>query len=82
MGLGSGGGSNAAASANTTLFRRLVWEGSVPLEIRIDQKELPADSDRGLGESYYLQVRTVPDGDLQSLESVLIRMQHVYRSPA
>ena len=56
-GLGSGGGNNAAASANTTLFRRLVWEGSVPLEIRIDQKELPADSDRGLGESYYLQVR-------------------------
>jgi len=59
LGLGSGGGSSAAASANTTLFRRLVWEGSVPLEIRIDQKELPADSDRGLGESYYLQVRAL-----------------------
>ncbi|KIM31926.1 hypothetical protein M408DRAFT_327313 [Serendipita vermifera MAFF 305830] len=57
MGLGSGGGgSSAATSANTTLFRRLIWEGSIPLEIRIDQKELPADSDRGLGESYYLQV--------------------------
>jgi hypothetical protein len=57
VGLGSGAGGNAATSAGTTLFRRLVWEGSVPLEIRIDQKELPADSDRGLGESYYMQVR-------------------------
>ncbi|CAG7854307.1 Autophagy protein 5 {ECO:0000256/RuleBase:RU361202} [Serendipita indica DSM 11827] len=56
VGLGSGAGSAASASATTTLFRRLVWEGSVPLEIRIDQKELPAESDRGLGESYYLQV--------------------------
>ncbi|KAG8835040.1 autophagy protein 5 [Serendipita sp. 399] len=57
MGLGSGAGPNSGvASATTTLFRRLIWEGSVPLEIRIDQKELPADSDRGLGESYYLQV--------------------------
>jgi autophagy-related protein 5 len=65
MGLGSGAGNNAAASANTTLFRRLIWEGSVPLEIRIDQKELPADSDRGLGESYYLQVRATPEAYLQ-----------------
>ncbi|KAG8773359.1 autophagy protein 5, partial [Serendipita sp. 398] len=57
QGLGSGaGGNNNVTSATTTLFRRLIWEGSVPLEIRIDQKELPADSDRGLGESYYLQV--------------------------
>lgn len=40
-------------SANTTLFRRLVWEGTVPLEIRIDGKELPADADRGL-DSYYV----------------------------
>lgn len=63
VGLGSGGGSNAATSANTTLFRRLIWEGNVPLEIRIDQKELPADSDRGLGESYYLQVNNL-SGDL------------------
>ena len=55
-GLGSGSGGTASASATTTLFRRLIWEGSVPMEIRIDQKELPAESDRGLGESYYLQV--------------------------
>ncbi|KAG8936685.1 autophagy protein 5 [Tulasnella sp. 419] len=40
--------------AATSLFRRLVWEGTVPLEIRIDGKELPAGSDRGL-ECYYIQ---------------------------
>lgn len=39
---------------HTTLFRRLTWEGSVPLEIRVDPKELPANSDRGL-ECYYIQ---------------------------
>ncbi|EJD40914.1 autophagy protein 5 [Auricularia subglabra TFB-10046 SS5] len=44
--------------ASTTLFRRLVWEGTVPLEIRIDPKELPAGSDRGL-ESYYVQAPRV-----------------------
>lgn len=58
-GLGSAVGGSAATSAATTLFRRLVWEGSVPLEIRIDPKELPADSDRGLGECYYLQASRV-----------------------
>jgi autophagy-related protein 5 len=41
------------ASANTTLFRRLVWEGSVPVEIRINPSQLPAESDRGL-ESYFV----------------------------
>lgn len=40
--------------ASTQLFRRLVWEGTIPLEIRIDSKELPAGSDRNL-ESYYIQ---------------------------
>ncbi|KAG6915400.1 hypothetical protein DXG01_011719 [Tephrocybe rancida] len=39
---------------HTTLFRRLTWEGTVPLEIRVDPKELPANSDRGL-ECYYIQ---------------------------
>ncbi|KAF5320989.1 hypothetical protein D9619_001418 [Psilocybe cf. subviscida] len=39
---------------NTTLFRRLTWEGTVPLEIRVDSKELPANSDRGL-ECYFIQ---------------------------
>lgn len=53
MGLGSGGGSAMNASANTTLFRRLVWEGSVPVEIRINPSQLPAESDRGL-ESYFV----------------------------
>ncbi|KIL68948.1 hypothetical protein M378DRAFT_120231, partial [Amanita muscaria Koide BX008] len=43
---------------HTTLFRRLSWEGSVPLEIRVDSKELPANSDRGL-ESYYMQAPRV-----------------------
>ncbi|KAI0033448.1 autophagy protein Apg5-domain-containing protein [Vararia minispora EC-137] len=38
----------AASPASTTLFRRLVWEGTVPLEIRVDPKELPANSNRGL----------------------------------
>ncbi|KAG8719314.1 autophagy protein 5 [Ceratobasidium sp. 394] len=40
--------------ASTQLFRRLVWEGTVPIEIKIDGKELPAGSDRNL-ESYYIQ---------------------------
>lgn len=44
--------------ASTTLFRRLTWEGTVPLDIHIDAKELPANSDRGL-ESYYIQAPRV-----------------------
>ncbi|KAM5533044.1 hypothetical protein V8D89_013312 [Ganoderma adspersum] len=44
--------------ASTTLFRRLTWEGTVPLEVRVDPKELPANSDRGL-ECYYLQAPRV-----------------------
>ena len=47
-----------AADYNTTLFRRLTWEGTVPLEIRVDSKELPANSDRGL-ECYYIQAPRV-----------------------
>ncbi|KAG6878528.1 hypothetical protein C0993_004426 [Termitomyces sp. T159_Od127] len=43
-----------ATDYHTTLFRRLTWEGTVPLEIRVDPKELPANSDRGL-ECYYIQ---------------------------
>lgn len=44
--------------ASTVLFRRLCWEGTVPLEIRVDPKELPANSDRGL-ECYYAQAPRV-----------------------
>jgi autophagy-related protein 5 len=44
--------------ASTTLFRRLTWEGTVPIEVRVDSKELPANSDRGL-ECYYLQAPRV-----------------------
>ena len=44
--------------ASTTLFRRLTWEGTVPLEIRVDPNELPANSDRGL-ECYYIQAPRV-----------------------
>lgn len=43
---------------NTSLFRRLIWEGTVPLEIHVDPKELPANSNRGL-EYYYLQAPRV-----------------------
>lgn len=43
---------------HTTLFRRLTWAGTVPLEIRVDSKELPANSDRGL-EYYYIQAPRV-----------------------
>lgn len=42
------------ADYNTSLFRRMSWEGTVPLEIRVDPKELPANSDRGL-ECYFIQ---------------------------
>ncbi|KAF9509400.1 hypothetical protein BS47DRAFT_1301504 [Hydnum rufescens UP504] len=41
-------------SAAITLFRRLVFDGTVPIEIKIDLKELPANSDRSL-EYYYIQ---------------------------
>ena len=44
--------------ASTTLFRRLTWEGTVPLEIRVDSKELPANSNRGL-ECYFIQAARV-----------------------
>jgi autophagy-related protein 5 len=47
-----------ATDYHTTLFRRLSWDGTVPLEIRIDSKELPANSDRGL-ECYYMQAPRV-----------------------
>lgn len=43
---------------NTALFRRLTWEGTVPLEVRVDPKELPANSDRGL-ECYFVQAPRV-----------------------
>ena len=44
--------------ASTALFRRLTWEGTVPLEIRVDPSELPANSDRGL-ECYFVQAPRV-----------------------
>jgi len=44
--------------ASTALFRRLAWEGTVPLEIRVDSRELPANSDRGL-ECYFVQAPRV-----------------------
>ncbi|EJD02724.1 autophagy protein 5 [Fomitiporia mediterranea MF3/22] len=44
--------------ASTTLFRRLAWEGTVPLEIHVDPAELPANSDRGL-ECYFIQAPRV-----------------------
>jgi autophagy-related protein 5 len=44
--------------ASVSLFRRLLWEGTVPLEIHIDSKELPAGSDRGL-DSYYIQASRI-----------------------
>ncbi|KAH9963809.1 autophagy protein Apg5-domain-containing protein [Russula dissimulans] len=47
-----------SSPASTTLFRRLVWEGTVPLEIRVDSKELPANSNRGL-ECYFIQAPRV-----------------------
>lgn len=47
-----------ATSASVALFRRLSWEGAVPLEIRVDPKELPANSNRGL-ECYYIQAPRV-----------------------
>jgi autophagy-related protein 5 len=47
-----------STSAATTLFRRLTWEGTIPVEIRVDPKELPANSDRGL-ECYYIQAPRV-----------------------
>ncbi|KAL4074331.1 autophagy protein Apg5-domain-containing protein [Scleroderma citrinum] len=50
--------SSFTTSASVTLFRRLTWEGTVPLEIRVDPKELPANSDRGL-ECYYIQAPRV-----------------------
>ncbi|KAG1716086.1 hypothetical protein ID866_1058 [Astraeus odoratus] len=50
--------SSFATSASVALFRRLAWEGTVPLEIRVDPKELPANSDRGL-ECYYIQAPRV-----------------------
>ena len=50
--------SSFSTSASTTLFRRLTWEGTVPLEIRVDPKELPANSDRGL-ECYFMQAPRV-----------------------
>jgi autophagy-related protein 5 len=49
---------NMAIPASTILFRRLTWDGTVPLEIRVDSKELPANSNRGL-ECYFIQAARV-----------------------
>ncbi|EIW82563.1 autophagy protein 5 [Coniophora puteana RWD-64-598 SS2] len=49
---------SSSTPAATTLFRRLSWEGTVPLEIRVAPQELPANSDRGL-ECYYIQAPRV-----------------------
>ncbi|KAF8891669.1 autophagy protein Apg5-domain-containing protein [Infundibulicybe gibba] len=51
-------GKDRTTDYHTTLFRRLTWEGTVPLEIRVDPKELPANSDRGL-ECYFIQAPRV-----------------------
>lgn len=57
--VGSGGASkDKTTDYHTALFRRLSWEGTVPIEIRVDPKELPANSDRGL-ECYYIQAPRV-----------------------
>lgn len=50
--------STFSTPASTSLFRRLAWEGTVPLEIHVDPMELPANSDRGL-ECYYVQAPRV-----------------------
>lgn len=50
--------STFSTPASTALFRRLTWEGTVPLEIRVDPNQLPANSDRGL-ECYYVQAPRV-----------------------
>lgn len=55
---GQGGAKDRITDYHTTLFRRLTWEGTVPLEIRVDTKELPANSNRGL-ECYYVQAPRV-----------------------
>jgi autophagy-related protein 5 len=55
---GAASGMNMFTPASTTLFRRLTWEGTVPLEIRVDSKELPANSNRGL-ECYFIQAPRV-----------------------
>ena len=52
------GGKDKTTDYHTALFRRLAWEGTVPFEIRVDPKELPANSDRGL-ECYYIQAPRV-----------------------
>lgn len=53
-----GAAKDRIADYHTILFRRLTWEGTVPLEIRVDTKELPANSNRGL-ECYYVQAPRV-----------------------
>ncbi|KAF9451257.1 hypothetical protein P691DRAFT_796986 [Macrolepiota fuliginosa MF-IS2] len=55
---GQGATKDRITDYHTTLFRRLTWEGTVPLEIRVDTKELPANSNRGL-ECYYVQAPRV-----------------------
>lgn len=55
---GAASAMNMTTPASTTLFRRLTWEGTVPLEIRVDSKELPANSNRGL-ECYFIQAARV-----------------------
>ena len=50
--------SSFSTPASTALFRRLTWEGTVPLEIHVDPAELPANSDRGL-ECYFIQAPRV-----------------------
>jgi autophagy-related protein 5 len=66
---------------HTTLFRRLTWEGTVPLEVRVDSKELPANSNRGL-ECYYVQAPRVSYLPLLLPEVHKYLMDVVFDEPA
>lgn len=69
------GSAPSQTPAATSLFRRLVWEGTVPLEIKIDGKELPAGSDRGL-DCYYVSTRESKTGlDVTDYLSVTAQIQ-------
>ncbi|KAJ1028089.1 hypothetical protein NDA13_003538 [Ustilago tritici] len=48
---------SSSAAQSTSAFRRLVWEGTIPICISIDPTELPPGSDSSIGSTYLVVPR-------------------------
>ena len=73
--------SNFSTTSSVALFRRITWEGTIPLEIHISSTELPAGADRGL-DSYYIQAPRISYLPLLIPEIKKFLMEVVFDDPS